>query len=729
MSRRLWPLPGGIHPPSGKQPAASKPIGRLPLASHFYLPLLQERGYQVGEPLEPLVAPGTWVLKGQLLARGTGTGRMAVPLHAPTSGQITRIGDWPLTHPSGLAGPCIQLTADGQDRWIDLPPAQDPFTLDRSSLLNAIQQAGICGMGGAGYPTAAKLDTAAPVHTLILNGTECEPYISCDDRLMQEAPLAIWRGGFLAQKILGAQQVLLAIEDDKPAAEACLRASLRELGHPGAEVVVLPSIYPSGGTKQLVQQLSGQEVPSGQQASSLGYMVLNVATAQAIWRACTLGEPLIERVTTLTGRALSSQQNFWVPLGTPVQHLLDQLQWPEHMPLPILGGPLMGYRLADTRSPVLKTSNCIIAPSLDEFAAPAPESPCIRCGHCDSVCPAQLLPQQLLWYSKAHDTARLQSHHLFDCIECGACSYVCPSSIPLVQHYRAAKARLRTEDEEKLKADTARARFAARQERQAAVEAAKAAKREARQAAASALQQLDTHKAVAAAMAEVQANIEDPAEQEAKLQRHRLSAQDRVNRLQQQWEERHSLDAAQQEKLAASLKQAQARLTDAEQRLAALSQPAAAKLEKLSASPQALQEKAIATLERQLAVTQEKLAQAQAEQSPSLNALSLAVEKLQHKLTEARQQLPQCSPVAKTPDAATLAAAQAALDTLAAKRQQTPEQRMAHRRASLAARIAQLEEQLLQAQAEKSPLQPNLEASLAQLRQKLAELPPEQSQP
>lgn len=714
-SVNIHPLSGGIHPPPNKQQTNTKPIGRLPLPDRFYLSLLQDRGAQVGEALRPLVQPGEQVLKGQMIA--TGAGPEVVPLHAPTSGTISDFVHRPLNHPSGNLGPHLELISDGQDQWCSLSPIEHPFSCEKSLALTRIQQAGICGMGGAGFPTALKLASQQPIHTLILNGTECEPYITADDRLMQEEANDILQGARLCAHLLGASTLVLAIENNKPAAIKAMRAAAESPADTcpplALKLAVLPTIYPSGGTKQLVQMITGQQVPSGQQAASLGFLVLNVATARAVWRALRWGEPLLERVTTFTGAALKAPQNLWVRLGTPAEYLLNQLGWQGFGATLILGGPLMGFSLHKQAS-LGKTSNCVIAPSPAEMPPPEPEAPCIRCGQCDSVCPAQLLPQQLFWYAKAEDTSRLLTHNLFDCIECGACSYVCPSSIPLVQYYRHSKAAIRTDQANKLKADRARNRFETHQARMAALEAEKERKRIARQSATDAIN-TELSQATSAAAAPQPL----PAELAAKLQRHQQSAEERLARLHQQAAEEQ--DPVRQEKLAASIKQAQLRLSEAQAKLTELQSPAVKALEKLTASPQQLAQQAINTLYKQLAITEAKLAEAQTNQLPSLNALTLAVEKLRSKIhqAEAEQPAAQAINMQQPLDAATLAAAEQALARLAAKKNQSPAEKQQALKESLQKRIAQLQQRIANSEDDKTAV---LKESLATLEARLEEL-------
>ena len=455
---KLWDFPGGVHPEDNKAQSASQPIRRLPVGAQLVLPLRQHAGLAS----QLLVKVGERVRKGQPLTCVTTPG--GLPLHAPTSGTIAAIEERASAHPSALPEPALILNADGLDEWYPHRGlSQDPLTLERRPLLDAIAAAGIAGLGGAGFPTARKLALSHGAELLIINGVECEPYISCDDALMRHHASEILRGVDILAHIAQPKLVLIAVEDNKPEAATALRAALGERPY---QLRMVPTKYPSGGERQLVQLLTGREVPSGGYPADIGILIQNVGTAFAIKRALDDGEPLIERLVTLCGGAIAQPGNYWVPLGTQVGHLLTHVGWkPYRNAQVIMGGPMMGFALPHTEIPVVKISNCILAPARGELADGSDAQPCIRCGACAEVCPAQLLPQQLFWHSssKNHDKAR--EYHLFDCIECGACAYVCPSAIPLVHHYRVAKAEIRAADEEVRKAEQARERFEARQQR------------------------------------------------------------------------------------------------------------------------------------------------------------------------------------------------------------------------------------------------------------------------
>lgn len=460
---KLWDFDGGIHPPEMKTQSSHVPLRRVPLSEHFIIPLQQH----LGPEGELCVKSGDRVLKGQPLT--TGRGR-TVPIHAPTSGVITAIEPHITAHPSGLKELCILISADGEDRWCERDIVTDYRQLDAAELNARIHQAGIAGLGGAGFPTASKLQGGlTSTRTLILNAAECEPYITADDRLMQEHAAEILEGTRILCHMLKPERVLIGIEDNKPEAVSALKQAIKAEQADGVkfELRVVPTKYPSGGAKQLTKILTGLEVPKGHHSSHIGVLMQNVGTVFAIKRAIIDGEPLIERVVTLTGEAMEKPGNVWARIGMPISHLMVEgalrPQGPQKMV--IMGGPLMGFTLPSLNVPVVKISNCLLAPSESEMGQPEPEEACIRCSLCADACPAGLLPQQLYWFSRGQEHEKARNHNLFDCIECGACAYVCPSNIPLVQYYRQEKAEIRAVDLETAKATEAKARFEAKQAR------------------------------------------------------------------------------------------------------------------------------------------------------------------------------------------------------------------------------------------------------------------------
>ncbi|MBD9503739.1 electron transport complex subunit RsxC [Pseudomonas sp. PDM17] len=481
MNAQVWDFPGGLTLPANKQQSTAMPIQRPPLPRRLVLPLQQH----IGGPAVPCVEVGQRVLKGQLIAEAGSA--ISAALHAPTSGTVVGIGEQPYPHSSGLSARAIVIDSDGLDEWTTLNPESEYASFSGVELLQRLRQAGIAGLGGAGFPTAAKLASRAQddLHTLIINGAECEPYISADDLLMRERAVELVEGIDVLMHILQPQQVLLGIEDDKPEAIAILQATI---GERPIRLQPVPTRYPSGGERQLIQVLTGCEVPSGGLPADIGMLCVNVGTAVAVADAVLRGRPLISRITTLTGAALARPCNVEALLGTPVGELLA-LAGLDHAKLDrlLLGGPLMGDSLTSLDVPLIKTTNCLLAATREELPAPAQAMPCIRCGDCAQVCPASLLPQQLYFFAEDHD--QLRAHNLFDCIECGACAYVCPSSIPLVQYYRAAKGEIRELERRQLKAEQSRLRFEQRQERLRREEEQRAADRLARQERASRAQE------------------------------------------------------------------------------------------------------------------------------------------------------------------------------------------------------------------------------------------------
>ncbi|WP_171045725.1 electron transport complex subunit RsxC, partial [Pseudoalteromonas rubra] len=457
---KLWQFPGGIHPPEQKSVSNQASIGRIPLPDYLVLPLKQH----IGANGQLLVNKGDSVLKGQALTRPGAN--WSLPVHAPTSGVISDIKPMPSAHPSALPELSIVLTPDGEDNWCELSPVPDYTQLNNQALIDIIHHAGIAGMGGAGFPTYVKADSAKhkPVEFLVVNGVECEPYITADDLLMREHAEQIVQGIEIMQHLLNPEYVLVGIETNKPEA---IQAMTAAAAHNNKILIrSLPVKYPSGGEKQLIQVLTSKEVPSGGIPADVGVLVQNVGTLFAVSEAVCKGKPLIERVVTVTGNTIQTPQNVWALLGTEIKHLLTcQGFEPVAEQRVIMGGPMMGFTLPTVRIPVVKTTNCILAPDNQELAVAGPEQACIRCSACADACPQTLLPQQLQWFAKGKEYDKLEEHNLFDCIECGACAYVCPSEIPLVQYYRVAKAEIREQKLEKVKAERAKERFEARKER------------------------------------------------------------------------------------------------------------------------------------------------------------------------------------------------------------------------------------------------------------------------
>ena len=458
-SGKIWDFKGGIHPPEMKSQSNQFPIQQSELAHDFYVPIKQHAG-TVGNVL---VKEGDYVLKGQPLTQGDGL--RTLPVHAPTSGTVKFIGKHVAPHPSGLTEDMIHIQADGLDKWREQFPLEEFFTLPVEQLIDRIYQAGVAGLGGAVFPTAAKIQSAEKkVKLLIINGAECEPYITCDDRLMRDYTDEMLEGIRILRYILRPEKVVIAVEDNKPEAIQAIQQSLH--GANDIELRVIPTKYPSGAAKQLIYLLTGMEVPSGGRSYDIGVLMHNVGTAFAIKRAVINDEPLIERVITLTGDKISEKGNYWVRLGTPVDHLLAQVgyQYDERFPV-FAGGPMMGLQLSDLNAPVTKLINCLLAPDHFEYGEPEPEQSCIRCSACSDACPVNLMPQQLYWYARSEDHQKSEEYSLKDCIECGVCAYVCPSHIPLIQYFRQEKAKIWEIKEKAKKAEEAKIRFEAKQAR------------------------------------------------------------------------------------------------------------------------------------------------------------------------------------------------------------------------------------------------------------------------
>jgi Na+-translocating ferredoxin:NAD+ oxidoreductase subunit C len=452
--RTLHHFHGGVHPPEHKRESSELPSAHAPLPPRLILPLQQH----IGAKAKSLVQVGDKVLKGQMLACADGT--LSAAIHAPTSGTVLSVDYHAVPHPSGLPDLCITLEANGDDRWMEKAPF-DYLANPKEELLAKLRDGGIVGLGGATFPTHVKF-TAQSVQTLVLNGAECEPWITTDDCLMRERAAEIVQGIAILRHLVSPEETLIGIEDNKPQAIAAMQQACAGTD---IEVISVPTLYPTGGEKQLIRILTGKEVPAGGRPLNIGVACCNVATAYAAHRLVNHGEPLISRMVTVTG-SVKTPQNFEVLLGTPIEEMVQLAG----APLPgsdgfIIGGPMMGLHVDVGQLPVVKSTNCIIVKSPQLFPSPPPALPCIRCTRCAEVCPADLQPQELYWFAKAKNFGKAQEYHLFDCIECGACSYVCPSHIPLVQYYRFAKSEIWTREKEKAAADAARERHEFRLER------------------------------------------------------------------------------------------------------------------------------------------------------------------------------------------------------------------------------------------------------------------------
>jgi electron transport complex protein RnfC len=477
--RTLYHFHGGIHPPSSKTQSTQAAIARPPLPARLVIPLHQH----AGETAKPVARVGERVLKGQLI--GMPDGFVSSAVHASTSGTIAAIDMQQIAHPSGLPNLCATLIPDGKEEWIQRKTI-DYRDHGAAELQHLLRMAGVVGLGGAAFPSDLKLHLDGHrITTLVLNGAECEPYITCDDMLMRERAAEIVQGAEMLRFMLGAAEVLIGIEDNKPEAITAMRDAVAAGKNQRIEVVAVPTVYPGGGAKQLIRVLTGIEVAAGVRSTDRGVQCFNVATAYSVLRAFAHGEPLLSRIVTITGN-VRHPRNFEVLIGTPIAELValgDALPDTDGY---IMGGPMMGFPLPSVQVPLVKATNCVIASSKKIFPPPPPAMPCIRCTRCADVCPADLQPQDLFWFAQSREFGRAQAFNLFDCIECGACSYVCPSHIPLVQYYRFAKSEIHAREHDKQLADQARVRHEFHEQRLEREKREKADKLAARETAAQA---------------------------------------------------------------------------------------------------------------------------------------------------------------------------------------------------------------------------------------------------
>jgi len=481
MLRQLFKFNGGVTPAYHKEASTGLPIAAYtalaPLPDELVIPLHQS----IGGPPRPLVEAGAKVLKGQRI--GAADGNVSAAVHASTSGWVKAVEMRRMPHPSGLSALCVVIAPDGEERWIE----RVPFDYRRASpreTRDYLRDAGVVGLGGAVFPSHLKLSPgkAGKLATLVINGAECEPFITCDDTQMRECADGIVAGVAIMREVLAAGRVLIGIEDNKPEAIAAMRAALAKRGAENMEVAAVPTRYPAGGAKQLIRVLTGIEVPHSKRSTEYGVQCFNSGTAYAIYQAIALGQPLISRVVTVAGN-VARPRNFEVPLGVPMRELLALCGPQPDSDRVIMGGPMMGVAMPGDEVPVVKATNCVLAGSPALFPPPPPEMPCIRCGECALACPADLQPFEMYWFARAKLFGKAQEYHLFDCIECGCCAYVCPSRIPLVDYYRFAKSEIWARERDKESADQARERYEFRLLREEREKQEKAAKLAAKAAA------------------------------------------------------------------------------------------------------------------------------------------------------------------------------------------------------------------------------------------------------
>ena len=428
----VWKFKGGVHPPTKKMAKDSK-IENAVVSKHFYIFLAQNSG----NPPKPIVAAGDEVKTGQKIAEADGF--VSVPLHSPVTGKVVEIKKE--KHPvTGRPADLMVIEKTREDEWTKLDPVKPYTDYSADEIKKRVLDAGIVGLGGATFPTHVKLAPSKKVDTIILNGAECEPYLTIDDRMMIENSEEICKGGVAIAKAVGAQKIFVGIEENKDKAIEAMKKAGAPLG---IEVVVLPAKYPQGSEKHLIFAITKKEVPSGGLPMDVGVVVDNVSTARAIYRALQYGEPLIERGLTITGEGVKTPKNVIARIGTPISDLLALSSPLEEELRVIMGGPMTGIAVENIDTGISKGTSGITVLTKDIVEKPA-ETNCIRCYRCVEACPTNLEPYLLYKQLKKKMFNEMKETHLMDCIECGSCAYVCPANIDHVKAFKTAKLVVRT---------------------------------------------------------------------------------------------------------------------------------------------------------------------------------------------------------------------------------------------------------------------------------------------
>ncbi|CAK0746702.1 Ion-translocating oxidoreductase complex subunit C [Gammaproteobacteria bacterium] len=472
---KLFPMRGGVHPQQRKEKTREQAITSLPMPEWLYIPLQQH----VGSPAQVLVAPGERVRKGQMIARCDGA--ISAAHHAPTSGIVETISDVTAPHPSGLSQTMIIIHSDGKDEWADLPLPL-PDSSDLATIRSRVADSGVVGMGGAVFPAAVKLDLGLryKIDTLVLNGAECEPYVTCDDRIMREYSEEVIHGAQIIARVLGATRIVVGIEDNKPEAIEAMRQAATS--HPEVQIVSVPAQYPMGYAHDLILATTGRETPAGKRTAEIGAVAYNVGTARAVDHAVRLGRPLISRVVTVAGGAIQEPKNLEVPIGARILDLVSFCGGFSESPACIVsGGPMMGQPLPSLETPVIKGASGVLALSAAEMAAKK-EGPCIRCGACIDACPCGLVPVEMAALIRRENLKAAEKIGVADCIGCGSCSWVCPSHIPLARYFHYANGQMGVQERDRHKNEYIRTLVEAHTQRMEKLAAAKRAAQAAKKA-------------------------------------------------------------------------------------------------------------------------------------------------------------------------------------------------------------------------------------------------------